>query len=217
MTANRRKTIAVVNGTGRQAASVIRVASAVGFDVRAQIHSRLGLVAEELASLPNVQLIEGPLLNNTPLVTHLFDGVQLAFINTTYLAGDEIAIGKQLADAARRCGSIQHYIYSSMPDHAAHDPHWPSLPLWSCKATVEDYARQIGLPATFVYTGIYNNNFTTLPYPLFCLELCEEGAMQWKAPFHPDIPLPWLDCEHDVGPAVIQLIKEGPKKWGGHR
>ena len=66
------KTIAVVNGSGRQAASLIRVASAVGFGVRAQIHDRTGLVAEELSQLPNVTLLEGPLLGNTALIDNLF-------------------------------------------------------------------------------------------------------------------------------------------------
>ena len=139
----------------------------------------------------------------------------MAFINTTFW-GDEVAIGSSLADAAKRAG-IQHYIYSSMPDHSAHHPEWPSVPLWSAKFTVENYIRSIGLPATFVYTGIYNNNFTSLPYPLFCMELQKDGSFVWRAPFHPDVKLPWLDAEHDVGPAVLQLIKDGVRKWGGHR
>ena len=211
------RVIAIVNGTGRQAASLIRATSAVGYSVRAQVHSRTGLVAEELASLPNVQLFEGPLLNNPAFVKALFNGAHYAFINTTYLEGDEVVIGKLLADAARKSGTVQHYVYSSMPDHAVYDLSWPSLPLWACKAAVENYVRQIGLPATFVYAGIYNNNFTTLHYPLFCLEHQAQDSLVWKAPFHPDIPLPWLDAEHDVGPAVLQIIKDGPKRWSGHR
>ena len=208
------KTIAVINSTGRQAASLIRVASAVGHRVRAQLLKREGLVAEELEDLPNVTILEGS-LEDKELVNRLFKGVQLAFINTTSW-GDEVAIGKALANAAKKAG-VQHYIYSSMPDHAAFGRGWPGLPLWSCKFTVENYIRQIGLPATFVYAGIYNNNFTSLPYPLFCMELKSNGGFEWKAPFHPDLPLPWLDAEHDVGPAVLQIFKDGPRKWSGHR
>lgn len=76
---------------------------------------------------------------------------------------------------------------------------------------------QIGLPATFVYTGIYNNNFTSLPYPLFCMKLQRDASFQWTAPFAPDTPLPWLDADHDVGPAVLQIFKDGIKRWSGHR
>ncbi|RDW83014.1 putative nitrogen metabolic regulation protein nmr [Coleophoma crateriformis] len=227
------KTIAVVNSSGRQAASFIRVASAVGFKVRAQLRNLDGIVATEISELPNVQVIVGDLYTrgdssnppspgndknsgvNHALIKRLFDGAQLAFINTTFY-GDEVAIGKALADAAKEVG-IEHYIYSSMPDHSTWNPAWPSLPLWSSKYAVEKYIRSIGLPSTFLYTGIYNNNFTSLPYPLFCMELQSDGSFLWTAPFHPDIKLPWLDAEHDVGAAVLQLIKDGISQWGSQR
>jgi len=152
------------------------------------------------------------------LIKELFYGAQLAFINTTFW-GDEVAIGKALADEAVRA-DIKHYIYSSMPNHSLHNPSWPSLPLWSAKYTIESYIRSLPALAprsTFLYTGIYNNNFTSLPYPLFCMELQRDGSFVWQAPFHPDVPLPWLDAEHDVGPAVLQLIKDGTKKWSAQK
>ncbi|KAK2748519.1 hypothetical protein FQN57_000652 [Myotisia sp. PD_48] len=210
-------TIAIVNATGRQGASLIRVASAVGYRVHAQVHTDEGVIPEELASLPNVTLFKGPLLDNVKLMNALFNGATHAFINTTSQAGDEVAIGRALADAAKRAGTVQHYVYSSMPDHAVHNPNWISLPLWSGKFAVENYVRQLGMPATFVYAGIYNNNFTSLPYPLFCMDFMPDGGFEWRAPFHPDIPLPWLDAEHDVGPTILQIFKDGPKKWNGHR
>src|SRR5882757_690226 len=126
---NTKKTIAIVNGTGRQAASVIRAVTAVGYAVRAQVYSSEGLVAEELAELPNVSLFEGALLDNPVLIDTIFEGANVAFINTNPLAGDEIKIGKALANAAKK-RNIQHFIYSSMPDHSIHNPHWPGLPLW---------------------------------------------------------------------------------------
>lgn len=217
------KTIAVVNSSGRQAASFIRVASAVGCNVRAQLRNLDGIVATEIASLPNVVVFVGELSSpnprtnsiNTDLIAELFKGAQLAFINTTFW-GNEEAIGKHLADEAKRAG-VQHYIYSSMPDHSSHSSKWPALPLWSAKFKVEKYIRRIGLPATFIYTGIYNNNFTSLPYPLFCMALQQDGTFIWQAPFHPNVKLPWLDAEHDVGPAVLQLFKDGARKWSGQR
>lgn len=231
------KTIAIINAGGRQAASFIRVATAVGYHVRAQMRNLDGIVATEVASNPNVTLLEGELYTrqgpkseradvsqtgpisgigiNHALISDLFRGAQLAFINTTFY-GDEIQIGQALADAAKRAG-VSHYIYSSMPDHHAYNDEWPSLPLWASKHKVEDYVRKIGLPSTFVYTGIYNNNFTSLQYPLFCMDLQEDGSFVWEAPFHPDAKLPWLDAEHDVGPAVIQIFKDGVAKWGGER
>lgn len=231
------KTIVVINSGGRQAASFIRVATAVGYHVRAQLRNLEGVVATEVSTNPNVTVFVGELYTrhkpteankdvtqngplsgvgvNHELIANLFRGAQLAFINTTFY-GDEVQIGKALADAAKKVG-VQHFIYSSMPDHAAYNKAWPSLPLWAAKHRVEEYVRELKLPATFVYTGIYNNNFTSLRYPLFCMELQDDGSFQWKAPFHEDAKLPWLDAEHDVGPAVLQLFKDGVSKWGGHR
>ncbi|KAI0995788.1 Nitrogen metabolite repression protein [Podosphaera aphanis] len=227
------KTIAVVNSSGRQAASFIRVASAVGYHVRAQLRNLKGIIATEISSLPNVTVLVGDLYTqqspdtttangkfsptdvNYELIKELYRGAQLAFINTTFW-GDEVAIGKALADAAITAG-IEHYIYSTMPDHSVHNPLWPSLPLWSSKAIVEQYIRTLPYLAartTFLYTGIYNNNFTSLPYPLFCMALQPDGSFEWVAPFHPDVPLPWLDAEHDVGPAVLQIFKDGVTRWG---
>jgi NmrA-like family len=176
------KTIAVVNSSGRQAASFIRVAVAVGYHVRAQLRNLDGIVASEISSLPNVTVLVGDLYIrpngnnggsptkagvNHGLIEELYKGAQLAFINTTFW-GDEVAIGCALADAAVKAG-IEHYIYSSMPNHSLDNPTWPSLPLWSSKRTIEEYIRselkQTLLPkSTFLYTGIYNNNFTSLPY-----------------------------------------------------
>ncbi|KAJ2984507.1 hypothetical protein NUW58_g6024 [Xylaria curta] len=230
------KTIAVINASGRQAASLIRIATAVGFKVRAQLRNHEGVIATEVALNPNVTVCPGELyirkkpddeqdvtaygdlpgiLVNHKLITELFDGAQLAFINTTFY-GNEIHIGQAIADAAKKAG-VQHFVYSSMPDHAKYNDAWPSLPLWAAKHEVEEYIRKIGLPATFVYTGIYNNNFTSLLYPLFCMELQPDGSFEWQAPFHPDAKLPWLDAEHDVGPAILQLFKDGPVKWNGRR
>lgn len=229
------KTVAVVNSSGRQAASFIRVASAVGYEVRAQLRNLDGIIATEISSLPNVTVLVGELYIQTPsdvssvsadsksaritvnhsLIKELYRGAQLAFINTT-LWGDEVAIGKSLADAALEAG-VEHYIYSTMPNHNSHNQSWPSLPLWSSKAMVESYIRTIPLllaRTTFLYTGIYNNNFTSLPYPLFCMELQPDKSFKWNAPFHPDVPLPWLDAEHDVGPAILQIFKDGIERWG---
>ncbi len=136
------KTIAVINASGRQAASLIRYATAVGYHVRAQLRNLLGVVATEVASNPNVEVLVGELYTgalpndegaasssrgagsretgvNEQLIKDLFRGAQLAFINTTYY-GNEIRIGEAITDAAKRAG-IQHFVYSSMPDHAAYD------------------------------------------------------------------------------------------------
>ncbi|KAI4750203.1 NmrA-domain-containing protein [Aureobasidium sp. EXF-3400] len=213
------RTVVTINSTGRQTASFVRVASAAGWHIKAQVRSREDLVAKELAALPNVEIIEGDLCQAKdgllPFLRSLFEDAKLAFINTTHW-GDEVTIGCACASAAKKAG-VTHYIYSSMPDHSVLDLNWKPLPLWAQKFTIENYVRQLEIPATFVYAGIYHNNFTSLAYPLFHMELQSDGSFVWQAPFHPHDPLPWLDAEHDVGPALLQIFKMGPNAWKGQR
>lgn len=137
------KIIAIVNSSGRQAASVARVAAAVGDHVRAHVNSKDGVVAQELDDLENVTVIEGR-LDDRQFVANLFAGAHRAFINTISW-GDEVAIGIALADAAKKAG-VQHLIYSSMPDHSIYGRGWHGLPLWSVKFMVENYIRQVNRP-----------------------------------------------------------------------
>ena len=111
------KTIAIINASGRQAASLIRIATAVGYKVRAQLRNLEGVIATEVATNPNVTVfvgelylrnkpddkrdvtVHGPLpgiLVNHALISQLFNGAQLAFINTTFY-GNEIQIGEAIA------------------------------------------------------------------------------------------------------------------------
>ena len=237
-------TLALTNATGRQSASLARAASAVGFHILAHIPdpSYSPLVASELSELPRTKVLIGS-LSSGKILEALFKDADLAFINTTSF-DDELAIGRDCAKAAEKARA-KHLIYSSMPDHAdAQQEGWFGLPHYRNKWEVEKYIRSLAIPSTFVYTGIYHNNFTSLPYPLFCLREVpwreverwdgdweddwaqEKGGaeivgrkcgFEWQAPFPKNVKLPWLDCEHDFGPAVLQLFKEGPEKWAGRR
>ena len=239
--------LALTNATGRQAASLARTASAVGYTVSAHIVSTKysPLVAAEIAELPRTAVHYGP-LSSSEVRDALFDGADLAFINTTPF-DQEFETGKKCAEAAQAAG-VKHIIYSSMPDHseAGLGEDWEGLPQYKPKWQVEKYIRTLGTPATFVYTGIYHNNFTSLPYPLFCLREVpweeveqwdgdwtshwvgewesEESNLkgrkcgfEWQAPFEPDMNRPWVDIEHDFGPAILQIFKDGPNKWNGRR
>jgi len=176
---------------------------------------RVGIVARELCNLPNVTIVEGSLSDQSVIDQLFAQPVDVAFINTTHW-GDEVAIGRALVEAAKRTG-VKHLIYSSMPDHSIFGKGWPALPLWSSKYALEQYMKRCGIPTTFIYCGIYHNNFTSLPYPLFRMELRENETFEWQAPFDSDKPLPWLDAEHDVGPVVLQIFIDGPEKWARRR
>jgi len=209
----------VVNSSGRQASSVIRVASAVGYRVRGQLRNvkKNQQLSAELQALNDVELVEGS-LEDPEFVDTLFDGADLAFINTTpYGWTDEVMTGKRLADAAKKAG-IQFFVYSGLTDHSKHRDHpLPSLPLWKTKFEVEEYIRKLGIPASFPYVGCYHNNFSSRPYPLWELTPISDGSFEWRTPFPEDVGIPFIDTEHDLGAAVIQILKDGPRKWNGKR
>lgn len=209
----------VVNSSGRQASSVIRVASAVGYRVRGQLRSvrKNAQLSAELSSLKDVELVEGS-LEDQAFVGTLFEGADLAFINTTpYGWTDEVHTGKSLADAAKKAG-IKFFVYSGLTDHSKHkDRALPALPLWSTKFEVEEYIRELGIPAAFPYVGCYHNNFSSRPYPLWQLTPIPDGSFEWRTPFPADVGIPFIDTEHDLGAAIIQILKDGPRKWNGKR
>ena len=68
----------------------------------------------------------------------------------------EVTQGKQLADIAKQQG-VQHYLWSSLHDTKAASGGKIEVPHFSFKNHVEQYIKQIGLPATFVYPG--NSSF----------------------------------------------------------
>lgn len=214
-----KKLLVVVNSSGRQASSVIRVAAAVGYRVRGQLRriKKNPQLSAELQSLPNVELVEGS-LEDTEFVEKLFEGADLAFVNTTpYGWTDEVETGKLLADAAKKAG-VGFYVYSGLTDHSKHrDRPLPVLPLWRTKYEVEEYIRELGIPAAFPYVGCYHNNFSSRPYPLWQLTPLEDGSFEWRTPFPADVGIPFIDTEHDLGAAVIQILKDGPGKWHGKR
>ena len=94
------KVLALVNATGRQAASTARVASALGYHVRAHVHQASHPVAVELTGLENVAVVEGS-LDDAKFISKLFAGATYAFVNTVSF-GDEVVIGRTLADAAKK-------------------------------------------------------------------------------------------------------------------
>ena len=144
--------LAIVNATGRQAASLVRVGAAVGYEIRAHVSNISLPVAKELAGLQNVTVFEGSIADKA-LIHKLFAGAHRAFINT-FTWGDEVAIGKAIADAAKKAG-IKHYIYSSMPDHSVYGKGWPAAPLWASKFTVENYVRQVSQCISLLGLSLY--------------------------------------------------------------
>lgn len=202
--------LVVVNATGAQSSSVVRAASAAGFQVRAQVRSASKPEAKALEALPNVTLIEGS-VEDASFLSTLFKDADYAWVNTTFFQGDETAIGKALALAARDAG-VKHYVYSSLPDHSRITNGKWKCAIWAPKYAVEEYIRTLdNLPATFVYVGGYLENYNASFFVQ--IKRQEDGSILFSSKMDPHAKVGSIDIERDLGPAVVNILKQGTEKW----
>jgi uncharacterized protein YbjT (DUF2867 family) len=209
--------LVVVNSTGQQSRSVINAASAAGFRVRAQVRSVSTPEAKALQALPNVTLVEGSIDDDSFVNNTLFKDADYAWVNTTYKQGDEAKIGKALALAAKNAG-VKHYLYSTLPDHSRITNGKWTFPGWAVKYAVEEYIRTLdNFPATFVYVGYYFENYDANQGMAVNVKRQEDGSILMSSVVAPHVKLGHLDVERDLGPAIVNILKQGPAKWNHKR
>jgi len=69
----------------------------------------------------------------------------------------------------------------------AHVTHFDS------KANVEEYIRDIGVPATFFLAGYFMSNLE------MSLQVGEDGTLTWALPVGKDAKFPMIDVKRDTG------------------
>ena len=118
-------------------------------------------------------------------------------------AETEIAQGKAVADACKTAG-VQHLIFSSLLNTTrASNGRLSHISHFDGKAKIEEYIRQLGIPATFVLPGMFMSGYFNMirknedgSYVL-AMPVSEEGA---KAPL--------FDPANDMGGSW--LLQYGP-------
>ncbi|KAG7118204.1 NmrA-like family domain-containing protein 1 like [Verticillium longisporum] len=103
-------------------------------------------------------------LNDKASLVRAFAGATAAFGVTDYwetLSMDtEIQQGKNLVDAAKE-SAVSHFIWSSLRNvNKLTQGKLAHVHQFDGKAEVEEYARQVGVPATFFLPGIYMDSLT---------------------------------------------------------
>lgn len=107
----------------------------------------------------------------------------------------ELIHGKIVADVAKQIG-IQLLIFSSLLDVTKESGGRLKLvPHFDQKAHVEEYIREIGVPATFVSPGYFMNNFTLIPL----LREGEDGVYSLAYPVGEEAMFPLVDIVRDMG------------------
>lgn len=119
----------------------------------------------------------------------------------------EIPQGKNLVDTAAASG-IEHFIFSSLPSVTKLTHGQLDVPHVESKAKIEEYARGLGLPATYVHVAFYYENFLTYFPP----RRLADGSFVFAFP-QGDAPLATVAVE-DAGGVVTALFDRGAEYMG---
>jgi len=111
-----RISILIVGGTGAQGGAIARILARTGrFDIRILTRSAASSAAQELAALPNVELVTGANESETD-VDNALRNIQAVYLNTNGFATgikNETYTGIRIFELARRAG-VKHFIYAGL-------------------------------------------------------------------------------------------------------
>lgn len=160
-----KKTILVTGATGAQGGSVARKLLEDGkFAVR--ILTRDGTSSSAMAlERAGAEIAIGNFNNVGTLLEAMID-VYGVFGVTDFdeHAEREIFHGKNLIDAVKHSG-VEHFVYSSSPNYHKLSNGERSVPQCDIKARLQEYAKSLKVPSSFVHVSFYFENFLKL-FPL---------------------------------------------------
>ncbi len=194
-----KKIILVTGATGRQGGSVAKTLLQTDqYTVRVLTRNPLSPAAIALQNA-GAELVKGDLRNPESLKNAL-SGCYGVFGVTNFWEHfeGEFEQGKNLIDAVYN-SDIQHFVFSSLPDYNALSGGKYPTPHCDIKARLEEYAKSLGLPATFIQVPFYYENFISF------LQQSEEGYFYFGFP-QGDTKLSTYDVA-DTGPAVMAFFE----------
>jgi len=194
-----KKIVVVFGATGAQGGSVAKFLLKDGtFKVRA-VTRKLDSPAAQALVQQGAEVVQAD-LEDKASVTKALTGAYGVFGLTnfwdpTVLFEGEVRQGKLLTDVAKETG-IQHFVWSSL-DHG-------NVPHFESKALVDDYIKQVGVPATSLYTAFYYENFYN--FPATSVVKNDKGEYNFVNPIVPDAKIPAFAVE-DTGAWVLHILK----------
>lgn len=205
---SKKQTILVLGATGAQGGSVARALLARGtYDVRAFTRKGDSAATSELRKL-GAQIAKGDLDDVSSIRTAL-QGVDAVFGVTNFWEhfAKEGQQGRNLVTAVADA-KVKQFVFSTLPHIAKATGGALRSPHFDLKAAHEDYARELGIPSTFVHVPFYYENFLYFfpPRP------AGDGSYVFGFP-QGDRPLAAISVQ-DVGSLVAPMFDE-PEKWIG--
>jgi uncharacterized protein YbjT (DUF2867 family) len=173
-----RKIILVTGATGGQGGSVAKtLLDQNKFDVRILTRDDTSPRAIAL-QLEGAELYIGD-FEDIDSIRRAMKGVYGVFGVTDYEehCEKEIVHGKNLIDAVKYSG-VKHFVYSASPNYHKISRGEHSVPQCDIKATLQDYAKSLNIPASFVHIAYYYENFIDL----FPLQRDKHGSLHFGFP-----------------------------------
>ncbi|MDB5968215.1 MAG: hypothetical protein JWQ90_665 [Hydrocarboniphaga sp.] len=121
----------------------------------------------------------------------------------------ELALGRELADAARAAG-VQHVVWSGLENVDARTGGAKWAPHFTEKALVEEHIRTLPLRSSFIYLAFFYSNFLEYYVP----QRGADGSLSFAIYLPPDTPMPFVDPLTATGPAVLEVF-DYPEKYAG--
>src|SRR6266566_7884634 len=152
---NADRTILVTGATGRQGGAVVRHMLPKGWKLRALTRNSNSHAAQELAR-QGVEVVQGDLEDEASLDRASRGVYAIYSVQDFWTVGAkrEVQQGKNLADVAKKAG-VQHFVYSSVGGAERNS----GIGHWATKWEVEQYIRQLGLPATMIRPAAFMENY----------------------------------------------------------
>ncbi|KAI3395717.1 hypothetical protein diail_940 [Diaporthe ilicicola] len=204
-----KKIITVFGATGKQGGSVVRTflndpKLKSAWAVRGVSRSVGGDAAKKL-SAQGVEMVAAD-LDDKPSLVKAMTGASAVFTVTNYWEKLdmqlEIQQGKNLADAAKEIG-VNHFIWSSLLNISKLTKgKLPHVYHFDSKAMVEDYVRELGVPATFFMPGLFMSN---IPGGML-RPLPPNDEWTLALPVPEDAPFPLFDAAEDTGKWVKAIV-----------
>jgi len=174
----KKKLILVTGATGAQGGSVARALLADDhFSVRIMTRNTSSPKALELKAA-GAEIVQGN-LDDTASLLRAMRGCYGVFGITNYWEHfeKEYQQGKNLIDAVK-LAEIEHFVFHSLPDYnQLSDGKYPT-PHCDLKAQLQRYCKSLDIPATFVHTAFYYENFLSF----FPLQKAADGSLFFGFP-----------------------------------
>ncbi|KAL1967397.1 hypothetical protein VTN77DRAFT_3182 [Rasamsonia byssochlamydoides] len=207
--------IVVLGATGVQGGSVVKAFSSVpGWHVRAVTRDPSKPAARQLEQ-GGVEVVKGD-LDDPKSLAAAFEGATAVFGVTNFVetfdAEREYRQGRNIADAAVEA-KVNHLIWSSLPHMTKLSNGNIAVPHCDSKAMVEEYIRETGLNATYLWVGHYMSGLAS-DGSFLKIQKDSDGVYTVKVPCAPSTVVSAIDAEEDVGKFVKGIVDGGSKFYG---